>query len=232
MSQAGETDPAMGTVLQLCDSSFPSGAFTCSWGLEGLVAAGDVHDRTTLEELVVDQLRHRWATFDRVVVHLVAAALDEPDGWLDAVVGIDLSVEAMSLPPVQRRASRAAGRTFLASAASVVGGELAERRRSLEAAGAPMHLAVTHPLVLLTVGAPLGVVEVASGLQLAQQLASAALRLGIVGHLGAQAVITRARHELDALLMDAPDAVPSQFVPCAEMAMYRHPRLPTRMFRC
>jgi len=234
--ESADATAAIAIVLQLCDSSFPSGAFNCSWGLEGLVADGTIAHGTDLCGLVVEQLRHRWATFDRVVAHLVVTALDRPHpdlaATIDAIVAVDRRVEAMSLPPAQREASRDTGRTFLRSAASVVGGEPAEHLAALEALDAPMHLAVTLPLVLRVVGASMRVIDVVSGLQLVQQLASAGLRLGVVGHVGAQSVVARGREELGVLLAEPPGTVLSQFVPRAEVAMYRQPRLVGRSFRC
>lgn len=220
----------LAAVLQLADSGFPSGAFTCSWGLEGLAATGEVHDARSLEAFVVDQLRHRWATFDRVVVHLVATATMGNDP-LDAVAELDRLVDAMSLPPAQRDASRAAGSSYLRNAAMVVD-DVSAWHRDLDRVGSPMHLSVTQPLVLLTVGAPVAMIEVVSGMQTVQQLVSAGLRLGLIGHLGAQRLTSRSREELDRLSSEPPDARPSQFVPRAELAMYRHPRLPGRSFRC
>jgi urease accessory protein len=180
-------------------------------------------------------LHHRWASFDRVLAHLVAAALasNDPGGRALELFELDELVEAMSLPPLQREASRAAGRTFLASAATVIGGELDALRQSLAAARAPRHLAVVHPLVFLLAGARLGDAELISGMQLVQQLATAALRLGVIGHLGAQRVIAGGRGELEAIVTAPPvDLRPAQFVARAEMAMYRQPMLATRMFRC
>jgi urease accessory protein len=122
---------------------------------------------------------------------------------------------------------------FVANAATVVGGELDRIRRSLDAAASAHHLAVVHPLVFLLAGATLGDAELISGMQLIQQLTNAAVRLGVVGHLGAQRVIASGRGELAAIVAAPPaDLRPAQFVPLAEMAMYRQPTLATRMFRC
>ncbi|MGD9702754.1 MAG: urease accessory protein UreF [Acidimicrobiia bacterium] len=219
-------------LLHLADSSFPSGAFTASWGLEGLVATGDVADEAGVERFVVDQVQHRWAPFDRVVAHLVAEALrgDDP---LAGVLELDAVVEAMSLPPAQREASRAAGRTLLTSAGALLGGHIEALRQALDAAGSPQHLAVAHPLVFLSAGAALGEAEVVGGMQLVQQLASAALRLGVIGHVAGQRVIAAGRRELVTILAAPPAELrPAQFVPLAEIAMYRHQTLPARMFRC
>ena len=224
-------------LLQLADSSFPSGSFTISWGLEGMVATGEVAGEAGVGGFVTEQLHRRWASFDRVVAHLVAAALasnaPSAPARFHELLELDELVEAMSLPPLQREASRAAGRTFLASAATVVGGELDAMRQSLDAAHAAKHLTIVHPLVFLLVGARLGDAELISGMQLIQQLATAALRLGVIGHLGAQRVIAAGRVELETIVAAPPvDLRPAQFVPRAEMAMYRQPMLATRMFRC
>jgi urease accessory protein len=223
---------SLALFLQLADSSFPSGGFTISWGLEGMVATGEVAGEADVGGFVTEQLHLRWASFDRVVAHLVAAALASNDPST-GVLELDELVEAMSLPPLQRDASRAAGQTFLASAAAVIGGEVDAMRQSLLAADSAQHLTVVHPLVFLLAGAPLPDAEVISGMQLVQQLASAALRLGVIGHLGAQRVIAAGRCELEAIVAAPPaDLRPTQFVPRAEVAMYRQPMLATRMFRC
>jgi urease accessory protein len=219
-------------LLQLGDSSFPSGAFTASWGLEGLVASGIVSDEDDVTRVVEEHVRHRWATFDRVVAHLVAQALGEGAG-LDRIVAIDDEVELMSLPPAQRAASRAAGGAFVRSAAEVLGAPFADDQRRLDATSTSLHLAVAHTFVLLSAGIPLADVEVSGGMQLVQQLAGAAVRLGVLGHLGAQRVISAGRRAVLAIVAVAPvDLRPAQFTPRADVAMYLHPTLPTRLFRC
>ena len=55
----------LATALLLSDSGFPSGAFTSSWGLEGLVVDGIVSDAPGVCEFVEAQIVHRWATCDR-----------------------------------------------------------------------------------------------------------------------------------------------------------------------
>ena len=223
---------AIALVLQLGDSSFPSGAFTASWGLESLSRAGLVTDEADVHVLMLDQLRHRWATFDRVVAHRVAAVLGG-GGGVPEVLALDALVDAMSLPPAQRAASRAAGAAFLRSAADALGGTVAARDRAVRRDGVALHLAVSHPLVLLDAGVALADVEIAGGMQLVQQLASAAVRLGLVGHRAAARVVTAGRTELVHLVAAPPeDLEPSQFLPLAEIAMYRHATLPTKVFRC
>jgi urease accessory protein len=71
-----------------------------------------------------------------------------------------------------------------------------------------------------------------AGWTLIAALASAAVRLGIFGHIEAQHLMTRSRHVLEALLAEAPgaDARPSSFTPLTDIALSRNSVRDVRMF--
>src|SRR5262249_1209967 len=95
-------------ALQLADSGFPSGAFTFSWGIEGLAADGLIEAKQDGLENVEEQLHFHWGGFDRVL--LTAAHTKTHESELTA---IDQQAEAsMPMAPL-RVGSRRAGRRLL-----------------------------------------------------------------------------------------------------------------------
>lgn len=101
-------------MLQLADSAFPSGSFTCSWGLEACVQRGVVHDRLTTVAMVRQALTGTVGRIEapavrqayRATQHADAAGLRRLDGLLDSCAPVAAS----------RVASRRVGRRFLQAA--------------------------------------------------------------------------------------------------------------------
>jgi urease accessory protein len=52
------TDASLLRLLTWLSPAFPTGAFTCSHGLEWVVEAGDIRDAATLQEWLTDVVRH------------------------------------------------------------------------------------------------------------------------------------------------------------------------------
>lgn len=100
--------------LLLADGRFPGGGYVHSGGLEPAVADGSVHDVVTLREFVRGRLHtvgelEAWAAAR-------AAAMGAASPLL---VGLDSELDARTLPPVLRAASRALGRGLRRSAQRV-----------------------------------------------------------------------------------------------------------------
>ena len=220
------TDRAtLALAMTLGDSAFPSGAFTASWGLEGLHADGLVHDAATLDAFVLGQLHHRWATFDRPLLQAAHRAANDDD----AVV-VDERCEALTVAPAARSASRRAGISTL-TIHTQLGSVRAASYASLVRAGrAPGHLVVAQALVWAEAGIDLAAAEVMAGLQHARQLVSAAVRLGIVGHVDAQRTLAAAADHVIVIAATPCDGEPHSSTPLADIAMLRHPDRSTRLF--
>lgn len=217
-------------MAQIADSAFPAGGFAHSGGLEAAVQLGEVEGaagaRRYVEEVVWREAR--------LMLPVVGAAWD---AGVEGVRAIDARVDAMLTSDVAARASRAQGRAFVAACArAFVAGapELAALDEMLRARATSGHLAVVFGAVARALG--MARVE-AQQLFLFVQLRgvlSAAVRLGRIGPLEAQAVqhalgpvCARALDEARGLGLD--DA--AQTAPLHELWGALHDRLYSRLFQ-
>ena len=215
-------------LLQHGDSFFPSGALSFSFGLETLSEDGRVDSAPALASFLEGQLCARWATFDRGA--LVAAFRAAPDAF--AIAEVDGILEASTLATELRQGSRRAGRALLrvhealgtsgaaAYGAFVAGGE------------APGHSAAVQGLVWRGAGLEIEAAEVLSAHTFATGILGAAIRLGLLGHIGAQRILQDTRALVVRLLRDpAPDLEDlCASTPEAEIAVMRHETAATRLF--
>lgn len=106
------------TVCQIVNSSFPTGAFSHSYGMETLIASGSVTDADGSESICRQWLRYTLCTSDGVAaVHSYRAALCQD---MNRIAEIDRWIGAMRLTRETRSASLLTGRAFLAAAAIAI----------------------------------------------------------------------------------------------------------------
>jgi urease accessory protein len=215
------------TILQHADSAFPSGGFAFSNGLEGLAAMNPRLDRGQLTDIVTMVLRHRWASSDRVAVALAHRA----DGDLSDIAEIDHAVEAATFAEPLRNGSKRNGNALLAAHTRLATGGAAELCALIEAGKAHGHLAVVQGFVWRACGVSEVEAIAVSGYSNAASLVAAAVRLGLVGAVGAQAVLTAVLPVIDALALPVrSDAVIESFMPWVDAAAARHSRAHLRLF--
>jgi len=214
-------------ALQLGDSFFPSGANAFSWGLETL-RNERLLDRAGLEAFVAGQLEHRWADFDRPA--LLAAW--EAGDHLESVYAIDRLVDAATLAREAREGARRLGAALLKVHEELRTPQAALYRAAVAAGEAPGNLAVVQGWAGRAFGLGREAVVALSAHQLVTGLVSAALRLGVSGHVNAQRVLLGRRAQIAAL--SARPAPPVEALcssaPMAEIAMMRHETGSGRLF--
>ncbi|CAN5874729.1 urease accessory UreF family protein [soil metagenome] len=202
-------------AIRFGDSAFPSGGFAFSSGLEGSHRDGFVHDEADVAAFATEQLDGRWHPCDRVLLHRAWAAA-EP-------LVVDNLADAIATMSVLREASRRAGAATLATFAAVIDADpaLAGYRDRVLAGTAPGHLPVAQALCLRAAGLILETAETVAAWQVLSGITSAALRLGIIGHLGAQRVLTELTPVLLDILRRPARETPATFTAYADIAAQR-----------
>ncbi len=214
------------TLLQVTDSSFPSGAFAFSNGLEGVIQDGFVRDAAQIEEILRDHLVPRWLMFDRVFLsaaHVAAATSAD----LDAV---DSDCNTRMVAPAMRAASLGVGRSLLTTHARMQTPTAAAWHQDVLTGSRWGHA----PVVQGAMGAALGLdlAEVAAGALFGQISAaiSACIRMGRLGALEAQKIVARILATAAAGLAEPCPALPSGFSPLLDIAAQRRPVGRARLF--
>jgi urease accessory protein len=219
-------------LLQAGDSFYPTGSYAHSFGLEGLVQQGVVHDRATLRDFV---LRSALPALRQSELPLAAhawAAFGKPD-W--ARVG-ELCVLSSALKTAReaRQAAENIGRQRAELVVLLHGSSLAEEYlRRLATGGWPHASAVSAALEGRVLGAPLPAVLAGVTYANLAALLSAAMKLLRLGQNASQTLLAEALRESPAIIAAA-QAVPFEeigwFNPWLDIAAARHETADSRMF--
>lgn len=230
-------------ALTYADSAYPSGRYTLSHGLEGLVQAGRVRGTQQVTEVLLDHLRHTAGPGDGVAT-AVAVMTDD----LTTLVALDHELSATKVTGELRRASTRVGRQLLLVTADVesrLGEPQSDVLRAYAAAVAakdtPGNQAVAAGLVHASHGMD-AVTAVATELTgLAVGWAGAALRLRQCDHIGAQVAVTashpvivevagQAVRTAAELLTNSDWSLLGRASPGSDLASAAHETAPARLF--
>ena len=212
------TDPGqLLAAIRFGDSAFPSGGFAFSSGLEGSHRDGLVRDEADVSAFAAEQLDGRWQRSDRVLLRHAWVA---PERSV-----VDNLAEAVATMSVLREASRRAGAATLATFTAVLDSaehpEVADYRVQVLAGTAPGHLAVVQAVCLRAAGLTLQTAEAVAAWQVLSGITGAAVRIGIIGHLGAQRITSTLTPLLHHLLTTPPRSTPAAFTAYADIAAQR-----------
>ena len=216
------------TVMQHGDSLFPSGANTISGGLETLVSEGHARSEHDIRQFVLGQLNHRWSVFDRPA--LVGAYRNA--GKLEDVANIDALVEAQTLCAASRLGSIRVGRGLL-DIHIKLNTKCAENYKTLvDQSKAFGHNVIVQGLMWRGLGLTEVSVSLMSAYTFTNGLVSAALRLGVIGHIGAQKILADIVHTVKVLVSTPPTDIDSMcaFTPEQEICTMRQENLTCRLF--
>lgn len=238
MRDAQPADLALLGLLQLADTSFPSGAYTLSHGLETLVEDGLIHDADELAEVIEVSLLSRFARADLPAIlwsHDAARAIGAGDTTACArLVSVDLRLRAAKLAREEREGSERVGRRLVIEAGALApSAALAAYEAAIRGGHAPGNGAVAFGVAAESFAIERRQAALAAGQGHATALAMASLRLGLIGHRETQRVI-RASVALVQRAVGIAEAVswldlrPS--APQLDVSLARHETAPARSF--
>ena len=215
-------------ALQVSDSTFPSGGFAFSQGLEAAHRLADEIGPFDLEGFIKNQIIHRWASGDRVAL-VRAYRLSMSIKKLEA---LDLEIEASIAIEALRTGSQRNGRALLLTFERMGNEKAIQYRGSIRSKTAIGHLPIAQALVWSDLNLSEQTVVVISGYQCISALATAAVRLGLVGAIDVQRIISRLLPvvTLEARRPVLENELMSSFIPLSEIALCLPDKLGQKLF--
>ncbi|MGE8079825.1 urease accessory protein UreF [Peribacillus loiseleuriae] len=99
------------SLFQLCDSNFPTGAFSHSYGLESYIQEDQVHNQATFSEWLHVYLNEQLVYSDGLASYLVYEALENKD--FEKVWKVDRMLTVQNLPRETREGTQRMGERML-----------------------------------------------------------------------------------------------------------------------
>lgn len=220
-------------VLQFGDSFFPSGSTAFSWGLESLTVDRLIGNVRHIEEVLHALIKGRWACFERPILmaaHDASAVRD--GGEIDVLCQLDRLCEAMTLNEGARTASRRLGKTQLKVHAELGHRQAMTYLHAVNCGDAIGHLPVVQGIIGCGLGLSAPQCAAMSAFGLALSVVSASIRLGLMGHLDAQRLLSGIRPVISEI-QAAPTPMMADVwtaTPGLDIAGMRHETRRARMF--
>lgn len=191
------TDQPLLRLLQLTDSTFPTGSFAHSFGLETYIARGRISTAASLEEFITNILLHVVASSDGVAC---AAVLRAGDQWEPLLRRLDHRLTAMKIVSEARQASRALGTRFLRTATALFSCPRATvYLREIDTQVLHGHISLAYALIGADLALPMPAALMAWFRQHCAALVSVGVRLIPLGQTAGQVLLAR----LGAAVLDA-----------------------------
>ncbi|WP_344731835.1 urease accessory protein UreF, partial [Spinactinospora alkalitolerans] len=247
--------------LQLTDSAFPSGRYAFSAGLEAFVQAGRIdpaQPEEALTALLTDYLRYAVGPADGAALACAHRAVTDHGGGdrgrdsggdgregpepaartgerlLESVARADERLSAVKLPREARHASARSGRALLDTATAVFAvPALAAYARRVRAGCAPGNAAVLLGLLTAALGVPRRQALAGELHSFTAGSVQAAVRLAVLDHRGAQAVLHRLHPVITEVTEENTDKSVQQIAgnaPLIDVLSMRHERAALRLF--
>lgn len=219
-------------MMQLSDSFFPTGSFTLSHGLEALVQTGKIQSVQELKVFLQLLLYNKVGTTD--LVALLHSHRGIQNGNLEAARQADRQLFAQTAIAKIRETQRQGGRALLMVSNSTWQDERLEILNR-EAAQGKIHC--LHPVIFGVVAAIADLSEQNTVLaflhSLVASILSAAIRLGVLGHIHTQQILRSLAPDIEAVWSTAKSMRLEQMWSCTpsiDLAQMQHPKLGQRLF--
>jgi urease accessory protein len=219
------------TSLQLADSFFPSGLYTLSHGLEAFAQAGLIKAEN-LEFLLIDHLRHNVGPADGAALACAHRAVTTHH--LATAAEADLRLSAVKLPKEARTSSQRIGRQLLKTATQIFENELVHAYLEQVARSLlPGNHAVVLGLISATHNIERHYAIMGELYAFASGALSAAVRLAVIDHLFAQAVLHRLKPVITEVALSQSESSVQDIAsssPLIDIMAMQHERAGLRLF--
>ncbi|AFY93592.1 urease accessory protein UreF [Chamaesiphon minutus] len=219
-------------LMQLSDSFFPSGSFTLSHGLEAMVQTNQIHNPQDIETFLYLLLHNKVGCSD--LIALIHAYRASTNNDLTEVRRADACLYAQMLIQTTREAQQRSGQALLMVARSTWNDpQLAALQEDIDVHKTPG----LHPIVFAMVGRAIHLSEIDTSFAFLHNfvtgIVSAAIRLGVLGHLGAQQILSEMAQEIDAIVSRSRSLSLDDMwsgTPAIDIAQMSHHRLTSKQF--
>lgn len=220
------------SLFQLCDSNFPTGAFSHSYGLESYIQEDEVYDQETLTEWLNVYLNEQLVHSDGLASRLIYDAINDKN--FEVLWKIDRMLTVQNLPRETREGSKKMGDRMLNLVSSLyevpVLSLYRERITDKKCFG--------HPAIVFTmIGHHLGVSKSTTILYYLYSVISSLIQNAVRAIPLGQTVGQRIIKQFHGALMDATDKImtldENEFgiiSPGLELSQMKHERVNIRIF--
>ena len=219
-------------MMQLADSFYPTGSFTLSHGLETLVQIGKVKTMQQLQTFLQLLLTKKVGTTD--VVALIHSHHGSSQNDITKIHEADQRLYLQTAIARSRETQRQSGRALLMVASQTWEHNILDTLKQKTARG---EIHCLHPVIFGAVSAIVGITEQDAVLaflhSLATSIISAAIRLGVVGHLQGQKILLNLAPDIESVWLEASTMNLNQMrsgTPAINLAQMQHIQLNQRLF--
>ena len=220
--------PWLARLLQVNDSSFPTGGYAHSYGFEQIVQSGLVHDAESMAEYLENHLWPMLVHFELPIVRFAQADTLADDQA--ALLELDACVDASKTARELREASRATGHRRL-HAFGQTSPALIDFARAVEEKRTPGHHAVIYGAGLAHL--PQRAILTSWAFQSLSAVCLSAPKLLRIGQDATQRVLTRSLTNIDANITASLTVTRDElgwFDPLVEIASMQHEIAHERLF--
>lgn len=219
-------------LMQLSDSFFPSGSFTLSHGLEAMVQTNQIRSAQDVEAFLQLLLHNKVGCSD--LIALIHAYRASAANDLSEIRRADQQLYAQTLIQATREAQCRSGQALLLVAQSTWNdAQLVAFQEDIDTHDTPG----LHPIVFAMVGRAVHLSERDTSFAFLHSfvtgLVGAAIRLGVLGHLGAQSILYKMALEIEAIATQASALSLEDMwscTPAIDIAQMSHQRLVSKQF--
>ena len=216
------------TSLRVSDSSFPGGNFGFSNGLEAVLSADENLDQDSLARTIYDLLENRWKPSDCVALRQCYRNIDD----LSKIAQVDQELDKTATSSIARAGSIENGRALLSTAATLGDQPAKEYLRLIREGQAIGHIPIAQSLYWHHNGMNESQAIHLSLYSTASNYCQVAIRMGVVGALQAQRILTKILHDFS--VTESNDfwlSAPSSFTPYSDIATLKLAEQGLRLFR-